>query len=114
VFRRVAAGALMTVVFVGGTAGTALAVESPSAASPAVAPSASPSASQSVVTTQTVVFSWPTASTASSTKSTAVRVIPADQGVVHRAGTATKIAAVWAVAATLAAAGVLAGSLLRR
>ncbi|GAA3393145.1 hypothetical protein [Cryptosporangium minutisporangium] len=126
VIRRVVAGALMSVVFVGGTAGTALAAtrDVPSEGVPAVVrpAAASPTAPitdyrSPALTGSTTVFTWPTPSTetsGSSTKSTAVRVIDSDYGVVHRAGTATRIVTVWAVAATLAAVGVLAGSLLRR
>lgn len=124
--RRVAAGALMTAVVVGSTAGVTLAasrdgaaddpvVVRPSEVTPSeVAPSPSISAKnvQDVVFTGgTTVFTWPTPS---ATKSTAVRLTDPDQGVVRRTGTATRVAVVWAVAATVAAAGILAGSVLRR
>ncbi|SHN32914.1 hypothetical protein [Cryptosporangium aurantiacum] len=116
--RRIAAGALMTAVVVGGTAGTAMAetrdvvgaavVVRPTQESPA------PEPGRKSPGVQTAVFSWPTASATSSTKSTAARLSDPDQGVVHRAGTATRVAVIWAVAATLVMGGVLAGSLIRR
>ncbi|MFG1928282.1 hypothetical protein [Cryptosporangium sp. NPDC048952] len=115
VVRRVAAGVLMTAVVVGGTAGATLAAgQDDPGADPVVVrpsevtPSPSPDRVQDVTYT---VYTWPSAS---STKSTAVRLTDPDQGVVRRAGTATRLALIWAVAATVATAGIIAGSVLTR
>ena len=117
--RRIAAGALMTAVIVGGTAGATVAAsrDLPDSAPAVVRPSevtTTPSANRvqnAVFSEGTTVFTWPTPS---STKSTPVRTSDPDQGVVRRTGTATRIAAIWAIAATVATAGILAGSLLGR
>ncbi|WP_157018296.1 hypothetical protein [Cryptosporangium arvum] len=115
--RRVAAGVLMTAVVVGSTAGATLAasIEDSDTVPVVVRPSeATPSASPDrVQDVSLLVYSWPSPSP-SSTKSTAVRTTDPDQGVVRRAGTATRIAVVWAVAATVATAGLIAGSMLGR
>ncbi|WP_344654544.1 hypothetical protein [Cryptosporangium japonicum] len=113
--RRVAAGALMTAVVVGATAGATLAASRDDAGTVPVVvrpsdttPSPSPDRVQDVTY---LVYTWPSPS---STKSTAVRLTDPDQGVVRRTGTATRIAVVWAIAATVAAAGLIAGSMLGR
>ncbi|MFI5956555.1 hypothetical protein [Cryptosporangium sp. NPDC051539] len=113
--RRVAAGALLTAVFVGGSAGTALAagpdvrMESLAWTRPAgVVPT---STSDVAPSAGTMVVTWPATS---STKSTAAPLIDPEQGIVRREGTATRLAVVWATAATVAMAGILLGSLYRR
>jgi hypothetical protein len=111
--RRIAAGALMTTVLLGVTTGPALADSSAAQAAtrPSLAvPSAGPASTAR--TAGTASGGWPVAP--SSVKATAVRLVDRDQGVVQRAGTATRIAAIWAIAATVAMAGMLAGSVLRR
>jgi len=131
--RRVAVGVLMSAVVAGGTAGATFAATrdvpstEPAVVRPAdLAPAATPTPStveasagtrvQDVVFSGgTTVFTWPTPSTtASATKSTPARLVDPGQGVVHRAGTATRVAVVWAVAATVVMGGILAGSVLRR
>ena len=123
VVRRVAVGALITAVVVGGTAGVTLAagrdnsgsapaVVRPSELTPTPLPNTNVNRVQDVAfSANSVVFTWPSAS---STTSTVVRTAEPDQGVVRRAGTATRIAVLWAAAAALAGAGILAGTVLRR
>ncbi|TQS42315.1 hypothetical protein [Cryptosporangium phraense] len=111
VTRRIAAGALLAAVFVGGTAGSALAdvrsVQLPMIHTDGMLPAVATDVARNV---GTMVVTWPSAST----KSTAAPLGDPDQGVVRRQGTATRLAVVWAAAATVAMAGILAGSLYRR
>jgi hypothetical protein len=93
--RRLAAGALITTLFVGATGAPALALE------PTVG-------TRTAVSSQ---YTWPTGSPSETgtQKSTPARWL-AD----YSTGTLVKVGAVWAAAAAIVMAGVMGGSLLNR
>lgn len=126
--RRVATGALMTTLFVGGTAGTALAATDSAQAlgrptlvesvSTAARTSASGPTTASPTATPPAVLNWSAVlsdgGSVTAVKSTPVRWFEPNQ----RADTGTniggRIALVWAIAAAVMMAGVLGGTLLNR
>jgi small neutral amino acid transporter SnatA (MarC family) len=99
--QRIAAGALMTTLFVGVTAGPALAADTSSVA-----------AVRSAVV-QIAPTATPTADAVTQLKAT-IDASSHNQGTDQNQGKATRIAVVWAVAATVVMATMLAGSILYR
>jgi hypothetical protein len=97
--RRLAAGALITTLFVGATGAPALALE------PTVG-------TRTAVSSQ---YTWPTGSPSETgtQKSTPARWLE-DNGADYSTGTLVKVGAVWAAAAAIVMAGVMGGSLLNR
>jgi hypothetical protein len=105
--RRIAAGALMTTVFVGATAGTALAADTSSA--------------QVVTRSSWVQSATVVPATATTPATDSISVLKAtvnwndpQQGEDHSQGKATRIAVVWAVAAAVVMATMLGGAMLNR
>lgn len=132
--QRIAAGAMMTTLFVGATAGAALAdtgsrstvhtlslVATPTTSSSASGSSSGsgstgPIASPAAVPTFSIFSSASTSNSGSvaALKSTAVRWFEPDQSPMTGTHTAGRVALVWAVAAAVVMAGMLAGSVLNR
>lgn len=121
--RRIATGALMTTLFVGGTAGTALAATD--SAQPLARPTlvvsvsaAAQNAASGPATASPTVSSWSAigvnGGSVTAVKSTPVRWFEPNQHADDGRDIGGRIALVWAVAAAVVMAGVLAGTVLNR